>query len=226
MRLLNHFDADSSRSGGGRGDPQTSRAEVPLRDLCQAAAAGDQAAFARLHDRLAGGVRQFLRKRIPSNEHLVEDLTQQTWMGLWNALQAGRYDPQRAAVSTYLYAVAYKTWLRHVRDGDAASDDLDRFAESILGAGDPADELRAAELIEAVRGCLRHRDAPTALTDEERAIVQSGAEGLSEREIASRLGIAPSTVNVRKHLAMNKLRDCMARKGHRVDPEQFGGSGK
>jgi len=195
-----------------------------LRELAEAARGGDEAAFSQLHDRLAAGVRRFLLTRVPTQPDLVEDLAQQAWIGMWNALRAGRYDPSRSAVTTYLYAVAYKSWLSHARSSGARSarEEIDQVAEKLLGESDPVAELRAAETIDAMRACLAMSRTAHALTAEERAVILAGAEGLSEREIAARLGIAASTVNARKHIGLNKLRDCMAAKGWAESAERGG----
>src|SRR5207249_225931 len=89
------------------GDPSPT-----LRDLSAAASRGDRAAFEQIHRRLGGGVRRLLLARVGNRPELADELAQRTWVAAWEALRAGRYDPSRAEFSTFIYAVAYKTWLR------------------------------------------------------------------------------------------------------------------
>lgn len=88
-------------------------------------------------------------------------------------------------------------------------DELDPVHDS--AAVDAAAHLAGA--IEAVRGVLSGGEAE--LGDEERDVLRSIAAGESDRSIAKRLGLAASTVNVRKQSALSKLRRILARKGFR-----------
>jgi RNA polymerase sigma factor (sigma-70 family) len=195
----------------------------PFWGLCSAALGGDQHAFAELHDRLSSGLRNLFMRRTGGREDLADDLTQRTWAGFWKSATEGKYDPSRAAVSTFLYAVGSKIWLQHLRSSRRAERRHAEYIPAIGGGGgeQPADELNAAELLEAVRAALRD---PGVLTPEERSIVEASASGESDRTLARKLGIAPSTLNTRKRAAHEKLRKHLSRRGHRADPgERRGG---
>ena len=80
-------------------------------------------------------------------------------------------------------------------------------------ADNPAALLHAAELLDAMRGCLHAAGTPFALSAEERQIVIELSGGESERALAERLGVAASTIHARKQLAYRKLRQCLSAKG-------------
>lgn len=202
----------------------------PLQSLCAAAAAGDESAFESLHRRLAGGLKRLFMERAGGHADLAEELAQKTWVAVWQALRAGKYDPSRAAISTFVYAVGFKIWLGHLRglrrDGDrAGSADAGTFA--LVRDDDPAYAAADAELIQAVRDCLAGKGAAGSLTADERALVCAAASGESDRALAKRLKLAPSTVNARKRAAYEKLRRWLAQRGHRGErTERQAGVGK
>lgn len=180
-----------------------------LSELCAQAAGGDDAAFARLHDRLDNGLRRFLSRRAGQRHDIIDELSQRAWLGVWEALRNGRYDPSRAAITTFLYGVGYKLWLQQVRGtrGTASDNELDSLAESLFGLTDPAEFLRKCELLDAVRAFVHEVSPPAGPSDEERAVLRGVMAGRSERELAQSLALAPSTVNSRKHSSFKKLRD-------------------
>lgn len=78
-----------------------------LADLAAAAAQGNAAAFEALHKRLSGGLRKLFVERSGGRSDVADDLIQRTWVGVWQALRSGRYDPARSAISTFVYAVGH-----------------------------------------------------------------------------------------------------------------------
>jgi RNA polymerase sigma-70 factor, ECF subfamily len=183
-----------------------------LRGLALAAAAGDERAFARIHQRLAGGLRRFLARRC-SREDVVEDLAQRTWTAVWEALRRGSYDPERAALTTFLYGVAYKSWLQFVRAGASrpTTDLTDAVAAELFETEDPAQLAASFDLLDAVRDCVQR--ATHAAPDSVGRVLGFVAEGASEREMAGQLGLAPSTINARKKVALEAVRNCLKNKG-------------
>lgn len=172
-----------------------SNALATLADLAQAAREGDAEAFANLHRRLNGGLKAFFHKKTAAGADLIEELAQQTWTAAWSALHSGRYDPQKASFSTFLYAIGYKTWLRHMRDDRGtprAMDDLDRYVSSTADeSADPAAFLRMCELLDAVRDCLHTGGRAYSLTDEERRIVVGTTQGKRTAEWRRKWALRP-----------------------------------
>ena len=206
----------------------------PLAQLANRARSGDQSAFEELLHRFDPGLKRILLRRSGGQSELSEELAQRTWIAVWEALREKRYDPRKSAISTFIYAVAHKLWLQHLRRTGRAP-----LSDGVLGAslsdpsgaaGNPAALLHAAEMLDAMRACLHATGAPFSLTAEERQVVigLSGGDsfsyvdgklkgGESERALAEELGVAASTVHARKQLAYRKLRRCLSAKGFSVE---------
>lgn len=213
--------AERKTSGQPLGDPPPT-----VDDLALHAMDGDEAAFEELHRRLGGGLRGFFQKRVGSDSDLIEELSQSTWVEVWRSLDGRRFDPNRARITTFIYAIGYKMVLRHARAArrgraTAPLDDCDALMETWLREL-PEDALHGSELIDAVRDCLRRTDTPFSLSHEEREAVIGAARDETERALARRLGVAASTVNARKKAAYAKLRQCLTRKGFTADSVERG----
>jgi DNA-directed RNA polymerase specialized sigma24 family protein len=164
------------------------------------------------------------------------------WLGLYEAFAQGRYDPTRSSITTFVYAIAAKTWLRYLRQATrperagagggagGGSDNRDGSGgddvEALPEGDEPGSEVGSAELLEAVRRCLRERGTAGALTDEEQAIIVAAAAGASDRTLADRMGLAASTVNAKKQSGWEKVRRYLARLGHREESAERGGEAR
>lgn len=201
-----------------------------LHALSRAAASGDHAAVARLHARFAPGLHRLFLKRVRGRDDIADDLAQRAWTLVWDSIKRGRYDPDRATMSTFVYAVANNVWLQYLRKAgrsielNVATEDGPDFSAPPPSVDDAAN----AELLQAVREAVGglasshpSGDGPATpapgagLTDEERTIMRMTAAGLSDRGVAAQLGLAPSTVNVKKRGAFEKIRRFLAARGHR-----------
>lgn len=191
-----------------------------LPELAAAAARGDRAAVDALHRRFDPGLRRLFLARTAGRDEAADDLCQRAWTACWRALALGKYDPGRAAFSTYLYAIASRVWLEHLRrtGRQEPSSALTEYEADQLGA-DPAADARLAEVLSMVRECLRG-DAG-GLSEDDRLILREVGDGASDRDLAKRLGVAPSTVNARKRQALERLRRHLASRGVRGEnPDQ------
>ncbi len=164
----------------------------------------------------------------------MDDLCQKTWASVWKALSEGKYDPERAAITTFVYAVANNAWMTHLR-GFARDQGYVEGAPAMLGsdhaehaasksAGLPDEVWAEAETVECVRACLRE-GGPGGLSDLERAVVRAIAAGESDRGLARRLGISSSTVNIRKHAGYQKIKAYLASRGIGDEAETEDGAG-
>jgi RNA polymerase sigma factor (sigma-70 family) len=189
----------------------------PLEALARAAQSGNDSAFEELHRRLSGGLCRHFLGRTGGDLDLADELTQGTWVRVWQALRQQRYDPARAAISTFVYAVGQNVWLQHRRSTTrrpglaGESSRIDCLLAG--GSDDPADWLAAAEMIEAVRQAVRVDGSPESLTTDERVVIDGLAAGQSERRMADVIGVAASTIHARKTSALEKLRRLLARRG-------------
>jgi len=197
-----------------------------LAGLCSAAAGGDEAAFQEIHRRLSGGLMRILQERTGGRPEVAEELSQRTWVVVWEAIRGGKYDPTRSAITTYLYAVSHKVWLQYVRStarGPTVSAEAD--TSSTEGADEPVSVAGMAELLQAVRECMEG-SALDALTPDERALARAVASGHSDRSLAKMLGLAPSTTNVKKRAVFEKIRRFLAVRGHRGPASERGEPGR
>ncbi|MGH7133572.1 MAG: RNA polymerase sigma factor [Phycisphaerales bacterium] len=169
-------------------------------------ATGDAAAFERDHARLAGWVKRMFRERCGSRVDIVEELSQRTWAGVWEAVSSKRYDPARAAMTTFVYAVAQNIWRQWAKQQARSEASSVANGEESTGAQDAVATVAEAELIDVVRACVHGRAPAAGLTDDEREVLRLIAAGETDRALAERLGVAPSTAHARKKAAMDKLR--------------------
>ena len=177
-------------------------------------AVADPAAFARVHDRFAPGLLAMFARRARGDSTIADDLAQQVWTHVWRAVGDRRYDIGRAAVSTFVYAIANNVWRQHLQRNSRPTPT--GSARIVANPGAEAIMLQA-ELLDALRACLHEAAGANALTDQERTIVLRSAQGETERALAAELSLAASTIHVRKEGAFAKLRCCMMLKGYSAE---------
>jgi RNA polymerase sigma-70 factor (ECF subfamily) len=177
--------------------------------LVARAATGDEAAASQLHRELTPGLtRHFERKTPRGAAHTVDDLVQRTWIEFFRCLREGKYDPARAAASTFLYAIASNVWLRHARESQRTTPSL-HGPEVIDAIGSALDESpqALAHAIDAVRSIVEGRDAGGGFSDAERDMLRGIGDGESERDHARRAGISPSTAHERRGAVIARVRE-------------------
>lgn len=158
--------------------------------LLSALAAGDRQAAERLVEQTYRGVFALLR-RLSGDPDLAADLTQETYRKAWDALPG--FDG-RSQFSTWLYRIAYTTFLNHVRRPRLLVPMEDEREAAIPDPAPPPDE--SAD--QSVAGD-RLRRAVLALPDELRYTVTALFWGdLPVKEIARHEGVTP--VAIRKRL--------------------------
>lgn len=199
--------------------PDRAPGRPPAQPGADPAADRAQAFFHEQHARLAPGLRRLFIDRTAGRQDLAEELAQRAWALAWRALAAGKYDPARAAFSTFVYAIAQNVWLQHLRSSGQKQNNLTPLADdpstsTLL----PEDTAKLAEVVHLLRRVLRG-ELPAQLSEEERWIVRAIADGETDRGLAAKLRLSPSTANARKNSAFDKLRRFLASKGHRsADP--------
>ena len=166
------------------------------------------------HARLTPGLRRMLSERTAFRNELTDELLQRVWTLAWQALQAGKYDSQRAAFSTFVYAIAHHVWLQHLRAASQGKRNValvEQPSDSIVA---PEDAANMVEQIDLLRRVLRG-EFHDALSDEERWILRAVAQGETDRGLAAKMKLSPSTANARKASAFDRLRRLLAAQGHR-----------
>jgi RNA polymerase sigma-70 factor (ECF subfamily) len=167
-------------------------------DLVARIAAGDRAAFAVLFGRYAGRVKAFLM-RGGTTSHDADEMAQEVMVSVWR--KAASFDPAKAAVSTWIYAIARNrridTFRRHARpEPDPEDPHWVPDAEPDGMATLAGEQLRQ-----------RMATALGALPPEQVQVLQLAFyDGLSHGEIADSLRLPLGTVKSRIRLGFRALR--------------------
>ena len=168
----------------------TASGEEDERALLKAVRNGDRLAAERLVETTYSAVFASLCKMCGGDRDLAADLTQETYRKGWEALR--EFDG-RARFSTWLYRIAYTTFLNHIRRPNR----ITPMDESTPEPKDPAP--RVDEVVSNREEYLALRRAVMELSDELRFTVTAHFWGeLSVKEISELEKI--TTVAIRKRL--------------------------
>ncbi len=185
----------ASRRGGWR-----ELGESQELGLLRAAAAGDPAAADRLVDATYRPIYATLVRLAGGDADLAADLTQEAYRKAWASLHTFR---GRSRFSTWLYRIAYTTYLSHVRRPHRL-EALDEDVARTLDDPNPGPEESAALEGDA----LRLRRAVLALPDPLRFTVTARFwRALPVREIARLEGVTDVAVRKRLKKALALLAD-------------------
>ena len=179
-------------------------------ELLKAIAARDEAALAQLYDRyrviLFG-----LLMRILNNREEAEDVLQETFLQVWR--RAADFDENRGRPFTWLVTLARSRGIDRLRALAA------RERAAVAGARDESEAVSDAAS-DAFRSEQRGlvTNALAQLPDEQqRPLMLAYFDGLTQTEIAARLGAPLGTVKTRMRTGMMRLREMLAGQG-----ESFG----
>lgn len=172
--------------------------------LLQAAADGDQEAFAELYDATSSFVFGLLMK-ILGNEREATTVAQEVYTQIWRG--AGSYDVERGQVRSWIAMIARSRAIDHVRSDRSYSDALEALetnpsAEHPVGGrpSDPEEDAVVSERRRMVRSALDE------LPDEQRRMIEIAFfRGLSHREIAESIDVPLGTVKSRIRAGLSKL---------------------
>jgi RNA polymerase sigma-70 factor, ECF subfamily len=165
--------------------------------LIRAVADGDREAFRSLYDRY-GRMVLAIAFRIVNDRQLAEECVQDVFVELWR--HARRFDPSRARVSTWLYAIARNRALDAVRSRGRRPVPQ----AEVEPAGSSADTV---ELVAAADEAVHVAEVMATLNPTQLEVVQLAYfDGLSHGEIATKLGLPLGTVKSRLRLALDRLR--------------------
>ena len=171
-------------------------------------AQGDREAFGRFYDAFAGLALGLIR-RILQDPAASEDVLQEVFWQIWQ--EAARYDPRRGSPEAWVVMRA-KTRaidrLRAIRRREKTF--VAPVDESVGRSGEAPGENPgvAAETRGLVRSALDGLPEP-----QRRVVGLAFFEGLTQSEIASRLGEPLGTVKTRARLGLERLRSLMTGEG-------------
>jgi RNA polymerase sigma-70 factor (ECF subfamily) len=180
-------------------DLQTESAQVSDVDLLHAIARGDEAALARLYD--AYRVILFgLLVRILNSREEAEDILQDVFIQVWR--RAKDFDEKRGRPFTWLVTLTRSRAIDRLRSLGARQ----RLA---VAAEQNHPEQASDALSDTIKVAQQEivRSALAELPEEQRhTLVLAYFEGLTQTEIASKLGAPLGTVKTRMRSGMIKLR--------------------
>ncbi len=167
-------------------------------ELLRRIGAGDSQALAEFYD-LHAGLVNGLALRIVRERGDAEDVVQEVFVQAWR--QAARFDAARGTPEAWLCTIARSRALDKLRRRAARREDARDEAPEAPSRETARTATPQTELSLAVRQALR------GLSDDQRAALELAYyEGLSQSEIALRLGEPLGTVKTRIRTAMLRLR--------------------
>ena len=173
--------------------------------LLPAVSDGDVAAFEQLYDRHAPILYALLLRMLASPED-AQEVLQEAFVKAWN--DASRYDPGRGSELAWLISITRSRGIDRIRsrkvrgerEKDAARDNSIRSA-AVDGMA-AVESVVAGEEQRAVRAALA--EIPEA---QRQALELAYFDGLSQSEIAGKLGVPLGTIKTRMQLGMRKMRE-------------------
>jgi RNA polymerase sigma-70 factor (ECF subfamily) len=184
---------------------QPEEAQIDDVALLKAIAGKDEKALSQLYDRYRV-VLFGLLVRILNNREEAEDVLQELFLQVWH--RAGDYDPNRGRPFTWLVTLARSRAIDRLRSVASrervASESAREVTEEVSDA--VADAVRSEQ-----RGIVT--SALSQLPEEQqKALVLAYFDGLTQSEIADRLGAPLGTVKTRMRAGMMKLREVLGGK--------------
>src|SRR4051794_23819578 len=178
---------------------------VESSSLLPAVARGDLDAFERLYDRHSSTLYALLL-RILANPDDAQEVLQETFVKAWT--NAKMFDAVRGSDVAWLISIARSRGIDRLRSRKIRGDrEDDAGRELSTGTGFVEKRTGADDAIEseermAVRGALAELPEPQRV-----ALALAYFEGMSQSEIAERLGEPLGTIKTRMQLGMKKLRE-------------------
>ncbi len=188
-------------------DKASTRIDVKTLDdkaLVQAIVDGRQEAMTELYDRFSGMLLA-LAQRILTDVATAEEILQEAFLQVWR--QAGRYDPKRSSVSTWLVLITRSRSIDRLRSRRVKQ-------RTLVGAQLENPVLHTSP--SGVRNVFmqeqrkRLQEELGCLPPEQHLVLEMAFyRGMTQSEIAEETGIPLGTVKTRTLLAMKKLRKAL-----------------
>jgi RNA polymerase sigma-70 factor, ECF subfamily len=161
----------------------------------------DPHALAELYDRY-GRVTFSLILRVVRDTGIAEDLVQETFLRVWNRVHG--FDPRKGSIGPWLLAVAHNRAIDYLRSAGGR----ERCAMEYEDVDHPAlycnmeNDLLASDKARVVKSAIQK------LSPNQRQVIELAYfEGLSQSEMAERMGQPLGTVKTWVRTALKNLRD-------------------
>ena len=162
----------------------------------------DPQAMADLYD-LYGRLAYSLILRIVRDRDMAEDLVQETFLRVWTRAQA--FDSARGALGPWLLAVARNRAIDYLRSADCR---MARSTFEIVEMENPALFANLEKQLVSSDQAGRIRVALSRLNPNQRSVIELAYfEGLSQTEMAEKLGQPLGTIKTWVRTALKNLRD-------------------
>jgi RNA polymerase sigma factor (sigma-70 family) len=185
----------------GRDSPEAGAPAATDEQVLEAVGRGDHDALGVLYDRF-GRLAYGLAFRILRDQALAEDAVQEAFLAVWRSADA--YRRERAKPSTWILTVVHRRAVDLVRREDR------RRGEPLEAAPEPT----SAPADEDVTLHARRAAVQAALTelpdDQRQALELAYYGGLTQSELAERLGVPLGTVKSRMFAGLGRLRELLA----------------
>ena len=176
-------------------------------ELLQRIARGDRQSFEQLYDRFSG-VLFSAAYRVLNNQEAAEDVLQDVFIQIWE--KAPLYDPQRGKPLTWAVTLTRNKSIDRLRSAQRRNrlrDDVEKEAQTF----EQFDGKSSVDAVNAMEKGAMVRAAIAKLSpDQRQAIELAFFSGLTQMEIAERLGEPLGTVKARIRRGMMKLREVLA----------------
>ena len=170
-------------------------------DLVQRLQRRDPQALADLYDRY-GRLVYALILRIVKDAGIAEDLVQETFLRVWNRVQG--FDAQKGAIGPWLLAVARNRAIDYLRSAGGRERNAMEFEETDHPAlfCDMERDILLSDTARIVKAAMEK------LSPNQRQVIELAYfEGLSQTEMAERMGQPLGTVKTWVRTALKNLRD-------------------
>jgi RNA polymerase sigma-70 factor, ECF subfamily len=179
------------------------RSELSDAELIHQLRAGKQQALNLLYDRY-GGLVYTIALQILSRADEAEDLTQDVFLSFW---KEDKFDPKRAALSTYLSVLVRSRALNKLRSRASHVKALERLQQWTIADSLEPTPLEKASLEEQQQAL---RTAMVQLSENQRQVLELNySRGLSHSEIAQQISMPLGTVKSNARQGLIKLRQLL-----------------